>query len=137
MAQTSMNSDSPDRRSSAPLWTIIALLSMIAICLIIELGTSTAAATLNTANVCPSGGSVLAVAGQVTRDNYGLYIVDTDEKTICVYEWAPSAKVLRLVAARTYKHDRRLNAYNTEPSPAEIEKLVNPARGLDEAPTRP
>lgn len=86
-----------------------------------------------------SGGGVFAIAGQITRDNYGLYLVDPQSATICVYQFLPAERSLRLMAARTFTYDRRLDAYNTEPAPDEIGKLVDQARRMkDAAPaTRP
>lgn len=86
-----------------------------------------------------SGGSsgVFVIAGQVTRDTYGLYLVDPQNSTICLYQYLANERRLRLVAARTYLFDRQLDSYNTDPEPAEIEKLVQEARRLRTTTTRP
>ena len=42
---------------------------------------------------------------------------------------------LRLLAARTYAFDRKLDQYNTEPDPLEIKKLRDDARRLDKTAT--
>ncbi len=84
-----------------------------------------------------TGDSVLVVAGQVTRDTYGLYLVDQANRTICVYQWSPNSRKLRFLAARTYTFDRKLDQYNTEPDPLEIKKLSDKARRLDKGADNP
>ena len=63
--------------------------------------------------------------------------MDLEYGTICVYEWVPQTRKLRLMAARTYLFDRQLDEYNTELSPKEIKKLVAQQQRLDEAPPKP
>jgi hypothetical protein len=71
-----------------------------------------------------AGASVIAVTGQVTRDSYGIYLVDTEQQTICVYQFVGTSRILRLLASRTYAFDMMLDAYNTEPSPRQIRALA-------------
>lgn len=115
------------------------LLAVIAVALLIQAGAGDASANrAPLAAGSAAGQSVLVVAGQVTRDSYGLYVVDQENRTICVYQWMPSTRKLRLLAARTYAFDIRLDQYNTEPDPLEIKKLGDQARRLDQtAPTAP
>jgi hypothetical protein len=77
-----------------------------------------------------SGGSLLAVAGKVNRDCYGLFLVNTRTGTVCVYEWQPAERKLRLMAARNCAFDMRLDEYNTEPAPREIKKLLDESQRL-------
>ena len=116
-------------------WLAVALLAIIAACLLIEAGASMASARPE-AQAPGRAPAVLAVAGQITRDGYGLYLVDLQNHTICVYQWLPTTRKLRLAAARTYTYDRQLDAYNTEPAPSEIAELVAQARRLDKPPAR-
>lgn len=81
--------------------------------------------------------SLFVVPAQLSRDSYGLYLVDPQNSTICVYQYLVNERRLRLVAARTCLFDRQLDSYNTEPEPAEIEKLVQDARRLRTTTTRP
>lgn len=83
--------------------------------------------------------SVIAVAGKLTDDTYGLYLVDTEQKTIVLYQYLPSVRRLKLMAGRTYAFDSRLDEYNTEPSPREIRKRVMDAKRLTdvEPPNQP
>jgi hypothetical protein len=83
------------------------------------------------------GEDVFAVAGQVSKDTYGLYLVDLRNGTICLYEYVGGERRLYLRAARTFHYDRQLDAYNTEPPPAEIRKKVSEATRLKDARTQP
>jgi hypothetical protein len=51
--------------------------------------------------------------------------MDVDAQTICAYQMFPGEHNFRLIAARSFRYDRRLNNYNTaQPSPAEVKALV-------------
>jgi hypothetical protein len=115
-------------------WLVVILLGVVAACLLVQLGYSIAQA--QPAGVA-KGGNVFAVAGQVDKETYGLYLVDLDNGTICVYQYLPGDRKLRLMAARTTVFDRRLEDYNTQPPPPEIRKLVEEHKSLSGAATRP
>ena len=118
---------------------MVGLLAVIALCLLAE-AFSTDASAQRAPLAADSAGDeqLLVVAGQVTRDSYGLYLVDQKNRTICVYQWMATSRKLRLLATRTYAFDIRLDQYNTEPDPLEIKKLGEQARRLDPAaPTAP
>ena len=73
------------------------------------------------------GAKVFVAAGQISRETYGLYLVDYENRTICVYQFSPrKGKSLKLMAVRSYKYDVKLDAYNTpdEMSPAAVKKMV-------------
>ena len=121
------------RPASPSMWLITSLLAVIAVCLLIEVGASTSIA-LAQANSSDTAGQtdtdrLLAVAGQLSRDTYGLYLVDLDNTTICVYQYLPGKRTgmteLCLMAARSFAFDRRLEEYNTKPSPREIKELID------------
>jgi len=122
------------RPASPGKWLVVVLLSVIATCLLVQAGvaTSAARAQISSANRVGSAGEggVFAIAGQVTPDTYGLYLVDSGNATICVYQYLPGTRQLRLMAARTYAYDRQLDEYNTQPSPREIKRLVEQHRRL-------
>ncbi len=122
--------------SSSAKWLVVVLLGIIAACLLVEAGMGLAPAQAQIAGTGKAG-NVFAVAGQVERDTYGLYLVDLENSTICVYQYLPSVRKLRLMAARTTQYDRRMEDYNTEPPPREMKKLVEQARTLDSATTKP
>lgn len=121
------------RVTSPAQWLIVGLLAAVAALLGVEtvLSPSSAAAQTGSAGATQDAGGVLAVAGQITRDTYGLYLVDLRNDTICLYEYVggrPGALWLR--AARTFIYDRQLDAYRTRPEPAEIADMVSKARRL-------
>ena len=80
-------------------------------------------------------GRLVAVAGKISTDTYGIYLVDLENGTMALYEWLPGPKrelgKLSLLAARNCTFDLQLDEYQTEPSPREIHKLVRQAQRLD------
>ncbi|MBC8107347.1 MAG: hypothetical protein H7Z14_12210 [Anaerolineae bacterium] len=71
------------------------------------------------------GAGVFVVPAQFGQNFYGCYIMDVDAQTICAYQMFPGEHNFRLIAARSFRYDRRLNNYNTAtPSPAEVKALV-------------
>ena len=122
------------RRASR--WLIATLLAVTAACLVVE--------AVSTGSAVPAGvgfggqKGVFVVAGQIVPGMYGLYLVDLDHGTICVYQYNPSTRRLGLVAARSYVYDVQLEDYNSEkPSPREVKELTDRQRRLDETATRP
>jgi hypothetical protein len=127
----------------AAQWVTVVLLALAAGALAgrLLLATDSAAAQTGSrgAQTGPAGEAdgVFAVAGQVTRDSYGLYLVDVRHGTICMYQYMPGQQGLRLVAARTFIYDRQLDSYNTHPLPKDVAKMVTEARRLKEVTTEP
>ncbi len=118
----------PSRRgASAALWMLAALLAVVAAVLLMELGTTPSWAQPASA---AKGPGVLVVAGQVAPDSYGLYILDAETATMAIYQWLPSVKQLKLLAARNYSYDLQLEDYNNDPktTPGEIRKMVEQQR---------
>jgi len=80
------------------------------------------------------GGGLLAAPAQISRDSYGLFLVDPDRGTICVYQYQATTRKLQLLASRTYTFDVQLDDWNTQPPPREIQDLVNQQRRLEALP---
>jgi hypothetical protein len=76
---------------------------------------------------------LFVAAGQITQDSYGLYLVDPRARRICVYQWLPTPRQLRLLAVRNVRYDLQLDEYNTAPLPREIRQLVDEGLSLEEA----
>ncbi len=112
----------------AAKWLIVILLSAIATCLVIELGFGVGEARAQASS--GRGEGYVVVAGKVTAETYGLYLVDVKHGTITVYQYVSSKRKLRLMAARNFTFDVQLDDYNTEPSPREIQKLVQQHKRL-------
>jgi hypothetical protein len=87
------------------------------------------------------GGNLYLIPGQFSERTYGCYVMDTDAQTLVAYKFDGSATTLKLIAARNFRHDRRLGHFNTTPDPKEVEVMVETERagarrarpGLDDA----
>lgn len=78
-----------------------------------------------------SGGSrgIFAFSGQLTKGEFGLFMVDVDAMTIWAYEYQPQKSCLRLAAARTWRYDRYLENYNScDLPPDAIEQMIEVQR---------
>jgi hypothetical protein len=125
--------DAEGRNSIKLDWTrtfLLVFVSFTAGALLVALGLSVTDA--GAAQVSSAGeNGVFAIAGQISRETYGLYLVDYNNKTICVYRFYPSDRKLQLMAARTYEFDVKLDSYNTsQPLPAEVRELVGQQKRL-------
>jgi hypothetical protein len=123
---------SPAESPGSARWLIVILLTVIATCLLIEVGLTTSSARAEPAD---TGGTptTFAVAGKVTPETYGLYLVNLKQGTICVYQYLPASHKLRLMAARTFVFDRELEDFNNEkPTPREVKKLIEEQRSLQD-----
>jgi acyl-homoserine lactone acylase PvdQ len=109
---------------------LLVVLLMIAAGLFVQVGRSQNAVS-DQAQPSQTAPTMLAVTGAVGRDTHGIYLIDTVNQTLCVYEYRPSQKDLRLLAARELTHDVQLSSYNTSPSPQEIRLLVEMADRAD------
>ena len=110
-------------------WVIVVILSVIATCLVLELGFGASSATAQVTSV--GGNDMLVVGGQITKDSYGLYLVDMKRQALCVYQWLPATRKLRLMAARTLKFDVQLDEYNADkPTPRDVKRLVEQNKRL-------
>jgi hypothetical protein len=122
--------------ASAAKWLIVVLLAVIAACLLMEVRAGVGSAQAQNVGLA-KGAGVMAVAGQVTRDTYGIFLIDLENRRIGVYQWLSDNRSLRLMASRNYTFDLKLDEYNTEPSPRAIKDIVDKARPIDSPATRP
>jgi hypothetical protein len=78
-------------------------------------------------NQLPIGGGAgfFLVPAQFSANRFGCYLMDVDAQTLCAYMFDPTGRQLHLVAARSFKHDRRLENFNTaEPSPTDVLEIL-------------
>jgi hypothetical protein len=109
-------------------WLLLALIVlgvMFPFFLVRGLGTpASAKANLQTS----SDGRIMVVPIQITRESYGLAMVDTVNQTLWIYEVnsrGPIHRRLSLLAARSWRYDRLLERYNTdEPKPEQVRILL-------------
>ncbi len=109
-------------------WLVVALLGAVAAGLLIELGAGSRAARGQVST--GRGEGIVAVAGRVTGDSYGLYLLDLQNGTISVYQYLTGNRQLRLMAVRNYTFDVQLDSYNTDPPPRDIKALVQQQQRL-------
>ncbi|HNX27264.1 MAG TPA: hypothetical protein PKK48_07640 [Phycisphaerae bacterium] len=104
---------------------VLAVLFMAAGALLTGLFVSMDNAVAQTPAVGAGNNGVYIVAGQISSNTYGLYLVDYENQTICVYQYSPGDRKLRLMSARTYRFDVNLDEFNTsDPTPREVRDLV-------------
>ncbi|MCE5279591.1 MAG: hypothetical protein ABFD92_08555 [Planctomycetaceae bacterium] len=128
-----MTDQRPNRTAhDASRWLIVFFLGAIAACLLAAVGAGAIPALAQDGGGVTSGagGNLFAVAGPLTRTTYGMYLVDSRNGTLCVYEYEPANKKLYLRAARNVAFDLQLDAYNTEISPHQVKTLVEQNRRL-------
>jgi hypothetical protein len=71
------------------------------------------------------GGGIYLMPAQFTANQWGCYVMDVDAQTLAAYRWFEGDKKLRLVAARSFKNDRKLQNFNSDnPMPDEVAKLL-------------
>ena len=72
---------------------------------------------------------VFAFSGQLTKNTYGVYVVDTDTATMWMYEYMGAKGCLRLAAARSWRFDRYLENHNSCDLPPEtVEQMIEEQR---------
>lgn len=71
-----------------------------------------------------SGDGLSLVPVQMSTNTWGCYLLDAKAQVICVYQYVPGERLLRLQAARNIAYDRKLGAFNTAPLPREVADLV-------------
>ncbi len=108
-------------------WVTVVALSALAGALVTQVVLTGSQATAQTATSAKEGG-VFALAGQLTRDNYGIFLVDSGSGRMAIYEWVTDraqVRKLHMVAARNFSFDLQLDDYNnSEPLPRDVQALV-------------
>ena len=125
-----MGSSLPGRTAR---WAIVAFLAAMAGGLVVEVFRAPPAVAQIRAG---EGRTLLAVPGQISRDTFGVFLVDSESGRMAVYELmserSGTIKKLRLVAARYVAYDLRLDDYNnTEPLPRDVRTLVEQQTSLE------
>lgn len=105
-------------------WLVVGLLALAAAGLGIEAASGQSAEEPATEVSVAQSGQIIAVAGKITPETHGLYLLDLKNGTISVYQYLSGAHKLRLMASRNYTFDVQLDEYNTEPPVKDIRKLV-------------
>ncbi|MFQ5413974.1 MAG: hypothetical protein ACE5E6_05900 [Phycisphaerae bacterium] len=119
-------------RTSAPhpvFWVIAASLAVIAVSLAMRPASGPSGAAFAQPVTMAGARGVFAFSGQLTKNTYGVYMVDMDDMTLWVYEYVPQKGCLRLAAARTWRYDRYLEDFNgCDLPPDAVEQMVEQQR---------
>jgi len=88
------------------------------------------------AQVPSASRDVIVAPGQLATNQWGCYVLDTRANTLCIYQYSPGERMLRLQASRAITQDLLLTSFNTMPQPSEVAELVEKEkRLLDARPT--
>jgi len=111
-------------------WVIAVSLVVIAVTLIVRTpDRSLSTPAFGQAVVSGGARGLFAFSGQLTKNTYGVYVVDVDAMTVWMYEYLPQKGCLRLAAARTWRYDRYLENHNICDLPPEVvEQMVEDQR---------
>lgn len=124
---------SAPRERQTVLWIIALLLAVIATALLMRGSASSWVAPAFGDSPMVGARGVFAFTGQLDKSSYGLFMVDVDNRTVWCYQYLPSTRKLRLVAARSFGHDRYLEDYNIEdPTIEDVKGLLNEQRRIKE-----
>ena len=87
------------------------------------------------AQAVPGEGQPLGARGiymmpaQLGPQEFGLYLMDVDSSTICVYRALPQTSRFQLMAARSFKNDRFLEDMNNDsPNPKQVQGIIEGQR---------
>lgn len=114
----------PQQRTTV-LWIIAILLAISATTLLLRDGRPLAAQPVLGDSPMAGAKGVFAFTGQLDRNRYGLFMIDVESSNLWCYEYLPSTRKLKLVAARSFRADRYLEDYaNDEPTPSQVQAML-------------
>ncbi len=112
-----------------PLWWVIATsLAVIAGSMVLRFEGGMSRPAFAQSGVSAGAHGVFAFSGQVSKNAYGLFMVDVDAQTIWCYRFDQGGDKLKLVAGRNWNFDRYLEEHSTEPSPDFIKSQLEKKR---------
>jgi hypothetical protein len=112
------------RERQTVLWIIAILLAVIATALLTRGSASSWVSPAFGDSPMVGARGVFAFTGQLDKNSYGLFMVDVDNRTVWCYQYLPSTRKMRLVAARSFSHDRYLEDHNFEGPTIEVVKQM-------------
>jgi len=117
------------RAPVAAIWLIAVSLAVIAVCLVFRLDDGGRSQALAQPALGSGARGVFAFTGQLTKDSYGVFMVDIDVGSLWCYRFQTgSEKALKLVAVRDWRYDRYLPEFSTEPPIEAIKAMVEQHR---------
>ena len=109
-------------------WLLPVVVVSVVLCLIFTWRRSDSSLDVQAQSSGTIEGNIRVVPIQISRDSYGLAMVDTMGQTLWIYELnssGPAHSRLKLVAARSWLYDKRLKQYNTaEPKPEQVKLML-------------
>jgi hypothetical protein len=111
-------------------YALFANAAMLAGILIVMVGRDrglTPAAFGGTSIPLAGGGGIYIMPCELHPSVWGCYLMDTDQQTLCVYEYRSGERALVLTAARHFRYDLGLKDYNTFPAWYDVQKQVEDA----------
>ncbi|MCJ7544788.1 MAG: hypothetical protein MUP47_09555 [Phycisphaerae bacterium] len=131
------NQNASPRAAGPARWLLVVVLAAAAGALLVELGRARAVGQ-GLGGPLGVGRGLLVVPSPLSRETYGVYLVDPEQGKMCLYEYQSGRRQLRLLAVRNFTYDLRLEAYNTQPSPSEMKDLAEQlVPATQEAPSEP
>lgn len=94
-------------------WHAAAFLVLLALVLGYILGQSNLFAPAHAQGEGMAAGRVICVVGQVARNRAPIFLVDTLEQTLMVYEYNYLSNSMYLKTVRTYRYDKQLIDFTT------------------------
>lgn len=132
MTPQAVSTDSQRRPAPHPVyWLIAGALMTIAITQLTNRNPALQLSGSAFAQPTTSAGArgVFAFSGQLTKNTYGVYVVDTDTATMWMYEYNGTKGCLRLAASRSWRFDRYLENHNLCDLPPEtVEQMIEEQR---------
>jgi hypothetical protein len=76
---------------------------------------------------------IYMMPAQLGPMTFGLYLMDVDSGTICVYRAQPDGNRFTLMASRSFKYDRFLEDFNNDkPRPKDVQNLIEAQKQRDD-----
>ncbi len=121
------------RQRQTVLWIIALLLAIIATALLTRgLGQPLLTRAFADSPMVGARG-LFAFTGQLDKNSYGVYMMDVDNRTLWCYQYLPTTRKMRLVAARSFDFDRYLEDYNYDgPTKDEVKAMLDDQRRIKE-----
>ncbi len=122
-----------DGRRQTVLWVIAVLLAVIATTLVVGGRQPVGIQPVFGDSPMVGARGIFAFTGQLDKTSYGLFMMDVDNRTVWCYQYLPSTRKMKLVAARSFDFDRYLKAYNVEsPTEDEVRSMLEDQRRIKE-----
>ncbi|GJM25197.1 MAG: hypothetical protein DHS20C16_16120 [Phycisphaerae bacterium] len=112
-----------------PVWWVIAVsLAVIALSMVFRDQGGLTKPVFAQSTMSAGAHGTFAFSGQISKNAYGIFMVDVDAGTLWCYRLDQGGDKLKLVAGRDWRYDRYLENYSTEPPPEFIKMQLEQER---------